>query len=290
MINTLRSHRPVNLKNMRCLIFLAAMAIATSVPAQRHMENLGRGVIAIRQPANRIFLSWRILGTDPKNISFNVYRSTANNKAIKLNNKPLTGPTHFTDSLADLSKANEWYVKPVIKNKELNASRPFAMSPGPPVQPYLQVKLQTPEGYSPNDASAGDLDGDGEYELVVHMAGRGRDNSQKGMTDEPVLQAYKLDGRLLWSINLGKNIREGAHYTQFIVYDLDSDGRAEVACKTADGTRDGVGKAIGDADADHRNADGYILKGPEYFTIFDGRTGAALATTDYIPARHPDTL
>src|SRR5690606_6938716 len=104
------------------------------------------------------------------------------------------------------------------------------------------------------------------------------------------LQAYELDGTLLWSINLGKNIREGAHYTQFMVYDLDGDGRAEVACKTADGTIDGKGQVIGDPDADHRNEQGHILRGPEYLTVFDGLTGAALHTTDFIPPRHPDTL
>ena len=72
------------------------------------------------------------------------------------------------------------------------------------------------------------------------------------------------------SINLGKNIREGAHYTQFMVYDLDGDGKAEIACKTADGTIDGKGKVIGDPQADHVDASGKILTGPEYFTVFDG--------------------
>jgi rhamnogalacturonan endolyase len=131
----------------------------------------------------------------------------------------------------------------------------------------------------------GDLDGDGEYEIVLHQAGRGRDNAQAGMTDPPILEAYRLDGTLLWRIHLGKNVREGAHYTQFMVYDLDGDGRAEVACKTADGTVDGRGQVIGDARADWRDERGYILDGPEYLTIFDGKTGAALATTDYLPPR-----
>ncbi len=93
-----------------------------------------------------------------------------------------------------------------------------------------------------------------QYDIVLHQAGRGRDNSQARLTTEPpILQAYKLDGTRLWRINLGRNIREGAHYTQFMVFDLDGDGRAEVACKTADGTVDGQGKVIGDAQADHRN-------------------------------------
>lgn len=276
--------------NIRSICFFFTLTISVSLHAQRNMEDLGRGVVAIAQPANKVFISWRLLSTDAENVTFNIYRVTDKSKPVKLNNKPLAGPTHYTDSLADLSKTNEWYVKPVAKNKELDASKSFTITGGSQAQAYLKVPLKTPEGYTPNDASAADLDGDGDYELVIHMTGRGRDNSQRGMTDEPILHAYKLDGTLLWSINLGKNIREGAHYTQFMVYDLDSDGRAEVACKTADGTKDGVGKIIGDATADHRNENGYILKGPEYFTIFDGRTGAALATTNYIPARHPDTL
>ncbi|RYE01847.1 MAG: hypothetical protein EOP44_07460, partial [Sphingobacteriaceae bacterium] len=111
----------------------------------------------------------------------------------------------------------------------------------------------------------------------------------------PIFQAYKMDGTLLWTINLGRNIREGAHYTQFMVYDLDGDGIAEFACKTADGTVDGKGKVIGDSTKDWRNLSvppkntfyGKILNGPEYFTIFSGKTGEALATTDYMPSRYP---
>ena len=113
---------------------------------------------------------------------------------------------------------------------------------------------------------------------------RGRDNSQAGTTGESKLEAYRLDGRFLWRINLGKNIREGAHYTQFMVYDLDGDGRAEVVCKTADGTFDGMGNAIGDAAADYRNASGFILDGPEFLTVFEGATGKAPGDDRVYPA------
>jgi rhamnogalacturonan endolyase len=149
----------------------------------------------------------------------------------------------------------------------------------------LSIPLQTPEGCTPNDASVGDLDGDGEYEIVIKQEIRGIDNSRSGFSGQSKLEAYKLDGRLLWRIDLGRNIREGAHYTQFIVYDLDGDGRAEVACKTADGTVDGTGRTIGDPQADYRDRRGYVLDGPEYLTLFDGRTGAELVTTDYVPPR-----
>ncbi len=121
---------------------------------------------------------------------------------------------------------------------------------------YLSVPLKTPEGYSPNDCSAADLDGDGSYELVVHMIGRGVDNAFSGNSSDAVFQAYKLDGTMLWEINLGRNIRDGAHYTPFIVYDLDGDGKAEMVCKTADGTRDGLGNILGDPNADWREKGG----------------------------------
>jgi rhamnogalacturonan endolyase len=156
----------------------------------------------------------------------------------------------------------------------------------PGLKSYLSIPLQTPSGYAANDASVGDMDGDGDYEIVIHMTGRGRDNSQGGFTDPPIFQCYTLEGKLLWSINLGKNIREGAHYTQFMVYDFDNDGRAELAMKTADGTIDGKGTVIGDSTRDFRNEKGYILSGPEYLTMFDGLTGEALSTVDYIPPRH----
>jgi len=96
------------------------------------------------------------------------------------------------------------------------------------------------------------------------------DNSHDGYTGEVYFDCYKLNGQHLWRINLGRNIRAGAHYTQFMVFDLDGDGKAEVVMKTADGTVDGKGKVIGNAQADYRNEQGRILTGPEYLTVFNG--------------------
>jgi rhamnogalacturonan endolyase len=253
----------------------------------RVRENLGRGVVAIQPEPGKVFVSWRLLASDPANTAFNVYRVTQGAQPVKLNAAPLTGPTHFTDDHPALATASAYCVRPVLDGVEQPATGEFKFAANPPEQPYLAVPLKTPAGYTPNDASVGDLDGDGAYEIVLHQTGRAHDNSHQGETDPPILQGYRLDGTLLWSINLGRNIREGAHYTQFIVYDLDGDGRAEIACKTADGTTDGKGTVIGDPKADHRNSGGYILAGPEFLTIFDGLTGAALATTDYNPPRHP---
>src|SRR5699024_5175083 len=94
-----------------------------------------------------------------------------------------------------------------------------------------------------------------------------------------------LDGTQLWRIDLGVNIRAGAHYSQPQVYDYDSDGTAEIIVETADGTTDGEGTVIGDPDADFRDDAGTVLDGPEYLTVFEGATGRALDTIDYVPPR-----
>lgn len=272
--------------------FLLTIFSYTALFAQRQMENLDRGLVAIHTGNDRFFVSWRVLGTDPADLAFNLYRKSGEEAAVKLNAQPITGATNFIDSTARETKANTWFVKSVINGKEKEERGSFTMPVNALVKPYISLPLHQIPRYIPNDCSVGDLDGDGQYEILVHMTGRGRDNSQAGITDPPIFQAYKLDGTFLWQINLGKNIREGAHYTQFMVYDLDGDGIAEFACKTADGTIDGKGKVIGDPNADWRDTSnahsktyGRVLKGPEYFTIFSGKTGEALATTDYIPPR-----
>ncbi|WP_165501739.1 rhamnogalacturonan lyase [Pedobacter frigiditerrae] len=249
------------------------------------MEKLDRGLIAMRQGTDSVYVGWRLLGTEPDEIAFNLYRKAGEKTAFKLNKQPITESTNYLDTKVDFSTANTYFIKAVINGIEQQASKSFVLPVNAPSQQYLDIPLRTPVGYSPNDTSVGDLDGDGEYELIVHQTGRGRDTPSNGFTDPPIFQAYKLDGTFLWEINLGKNIREGAHYTQFMVYDLDGDGIAEFACKTADGTRDGKGKIVGDSTKNWVNRLGKILEGPEYFTIFSGKTGEALATTDYIPAR-----
>ena len=265
---------------------ISALLVLLLLPAfmfpQRVMEYLDRGVVATPDGKGNIFISWRSLVTDPQQVSFAVYRKVNNGKAQKIA-AGIKNISSHTDKAADGTKTYSYYVRPVTNGKEGEASKTSTVKPGAP--PYLSIPLHTPAGYAPNDCSVADLDGDGAYEIILHQAGRAKDNSQAGITDPPLLQAYKLDGTFLWQINLGKNIREGAHYTQFMAYDLDADGRAEIAVKTADGSIDATGKVIGDSSKDWRNSAGYILSGPEYLSIFDGLTGAVLATTDFVPPR-----
>ena len=272
---------------MRKLLVLSALSVLAGgmVQAQRQMEYLDRGVYAVSEGNGKVFVSWRLMADEPQNTGFNLYRMT-NGKVTKLNQTPLLKGTNFEDLSADTNAVNIYYVKTVNAGKERDTDGKFTLKPHSPI--YLSIPLKTPYGYTPNDVSVADLDGDGQYEIILHQTGKGRDNSQDGMTDPPIFQAYKLDGTLLWQINLGKNIREGAHYTQFMVYDLDGDGSAEIVMKTADGTVDGVGKVIGDSTKDFREKAGRIgriLQGPEYLTVFSGRTGAAINTVDYIPPR-----
>lgn len=269
-----------------CLVTII-FSITPSAIAQRQMEYLNRGLYVVSAGNSKAFVSWRMLATDADNSGFNVYRQTGKSKPVKLNDQPIIQTTSFSDESLDTTTDNVYYVRTVAGGKEGETSNRFLLKAN--AKPYLSIPLRTPAGYAPNDASVGDLDGDGEYEIILHQVGRSHDNSQAGFTDPPIIQAYKLNGDFLWQINLGKNIREGAHYTQFIVYDLDGDGKAEIAMKTADGTIDAKGKVIGDSTKDWRNEKGYILAGPEYLTIFNGQTGEAEATVDYIAPRYPSS-
>ncbi|MFG6686914.1 rhamnogalacturonan lyase [Mariniflexile sp. HNIBRBA6329] len=252
--------------------------------AQKQMENLDRGVLAVRKNSNEVLVSWRILASEFENASYNIYRGST-----LLNTIPITGASNFIDTI----DSNETYsVSAIINSKEQEISKPVNVWNNI----YKTIPIKAPKGgttpdgrdykYEANDASVGDLDGDGEYELILKwMPSNSHDNSHRGYTGSTILQGLKLDGTILWTIDLGKNIRSGAHYTQFLVYDFDGDGKAEIACKTADGTIDGKGTILGDASADFRTPNGYILSGPEYLSLFNGETGAFITTQDYIPAR-----
>ncbi len=273
-------------------------------PLVRQMEYLNRGLVVVRSGATTAYVGWRLLGTDPADIAFNLYRSASGAAAVKLNAAPLTTTTDFVDSTANFSLTNTYIVRPLIGGVEQEASESYTLTAAAPVQQYLDVPLQIPPSgttpanenytYNANDASVGDVDGDGQYEIILKWdPSNSKDNSQSGYTGNVFVDAYKLDGTRLWRIDLGRNIRAGAHYTQFMVYDLDGDGRAEVAMKTAPGTVDGLGNFVlmpgDDPNADYRNSAGYVLAGPEYLTVFDGLTGAQRATVDYIVPRHPTT-
>ncbi|MBA8826443.1 hypothetical protein FHX42_003819 [Saccharopolyspora lacisalsi] len=257
----------------------------SSAPAGRTGQaasTMDRGLTAV-STARGVLVSWRLFADEPRDVGFDVYRG-----GHKLNEQPIVDSTNFLDRGGTPDSVYRLRVAGSRTEKTVTTRTWSA--------PHRDIPLDKPAGgttpdgvdhtYRANDASVGDLDGDGQYEIVLKWdPTNSHDNSQEGYTGEVFLDAYELDGTRLWRIGLGPNVRAGAHYTQFLVYDFDGDGLSEVVFKTADGTVDGTGRVIGDPNADHRNDRGRVLTGPEYLTVFDGRTGKALATTDFAPAR-----
>jgi rhamnogalacturonan endolyase len=331
-------------KIMMTLALLAAIA-AWCQPRydmnRINRERLDRGVVAVRQDEGRVIVSWRTLTDDKKGQAYDVYRN-----GEKLNSQPLTtGGTFFIDN-TPLDTDATYKIRGGSKNGSytLKAGAPHGYIPIPLVKPADGI---SPDGrrysYTANDASVGDVDGDGQYEIIVKWdPSNSHDNAHDGFTGNTLFDCYRLSGEHLWRIDMGPNIRSGAHYVPFIVYDLDGDGRAELMVKTADGTVDAKGKIIGDGTKDWREGakealanaeknreriqkeeaerekmrkeweemrrqgirpdrnemrrrwgrmnsgkrnDGRILSGPEYITVFNGLTGEAMATADYIPER-----
>lgn len=276
--------RRIRIEKLGLLMVMIAWISAMTCQAQREIEQLDRGLLAVKV-SNGVYLSWRVLGDEYLNVGYNLYRESS-----KLNAEPISGASCFLDTGGTMDIG--YSVAAVINGIEQEKSVPVtAWGSNSRLIPLQRPGGgTTPDGvnytYNASDLSVGDLDGDGQYEIILKWdPSNSKDNSRSGYTGNVYLDAYEIDGTFLWRIDLGINIRAGAHYTQFMVYDLDGDGKSEVACKTADGSIDGAGTVIGNATADYRNSSGYILAGPEFLTVFNGETGAAMATTNYIPAR-----
>lgn len=282
-------------------MLLTALAVAAEAPQSEYLD---RGVVAVKTDGG-VFVSWRSLAGDGET-AFDVYRDSK-----KINKVPVTAVTSFMDT--------EGKPGAIYEVRAIGADGPA--SSGSCVAwatPYKKIHLNRPEGgkigavgeephvytYSPNDMSVGDVDGDGVYELFVKWdPSDAHDSSHTGFTGPTIIDCYKLDGTQLWRINLGHNIRSGAHYTQYMVYDFDGDGSAELICKTAPGTKDGKGNWVLMGDDrptedyrmhtdEPRKIFGHVLGGSEYLTCFSGRTGEALSTIAYKPGYHhvPDSI
>jgi rhamnogalacturonan endolyase len=310
------------MKHFTVILLLTTAITVYAQPAydisRLQREKLGRGLIAIRQSSQTVCVSWRYLSSDSTNTGFHVYRNEQ-----RLTNTPVMKTTCYYDKYAGNGPI-EYRVEPVSpQGKTLSPDGKYTLASNAPVG-YLNIPLNKPERgitpagqeytYLPNDASIGDADGDGEYEIILKWdPSNSHDNAHDGYAGNTYIDCYTLAGQKLWRIDLGKNIRSGAHYTPFIVYDLDGDGITEIVMKTADGTVDGQGNVIGDANADYRDKgdpakqrggdfpsgdprgkasesypprnQGRILTGPEYLTVFNGKTGKAMQTVNYIPPR-----
>lgn len=268
--------------------------------ASSYMEHLDRGVVALPAQGQGIFVSWRMLGTDSKDVCFDVERD---GKVIASHIKA----TNYTDQDGTAAHTYQIVTYQEMPKADGIAHREVSQKVKPWADLYQSMPISRPKGgttpdgrsytYTPNDCSVGDVDGDGEYEIILKWdPSNSHDNSHNGYTGDVIFDCYKLSGKKLWRINLGKNIRAGAHYTQFLVYDFDGDGKAEMICKTSAGSKDGKEKFVNEAatdedircldnKADYRNGAGRVQTGPELLTVFNGKTGQAMHTIWYNPNR-----
>nr|MDT0659080.1 rhamnogalacturonan lyase [Micromonospora sp. DSM 115978] len=247
------------------------------------LEQLDRGLVAAAT-GEGVFLSWRLLGhevsrpgeTGMVGADFRVYRDGRPIATV-------TDSTNYRDPAG--TATSEYRVAALVRGTEVDRSA--AVSPWS--SGYLDLPLRkpadgvTPAGeaytYSANDMSVGDVDGDGQYEYVVKWdPSNSKDVSQVGYTGPVYVDTYELDGTLLHRLDLGVNIRAGAHYTQFLVYDFDGDGRSEMMLKTAPGTKtiryDPAGNVVSeryitmpreDRRAGYSHADDYRMSAADYY-------------------------
>ncbi|WP_458780769.1 rhamnogalacturonan lyase [Arthrobacter sp. D3-16] len=237
------------------------------------LDHLDRGLVAAKT-SEGVFLSWRLLGNEATGSSatgltgtdFNIYRDGQKLAAV-------TDSTNFLDAAG--TAASEYQVRAVVGGVELDHSATATSWGGN----FKDIPLKkpadgvTPAGqaytYTANDASIGDVDGDGQYEFIVKWdPNNSKDVSQVGYTGNTYVDTYKADGTLLHRIDLGVNIRSGAHYTQLLVNDFDGDGRAEMMMKTAPGTK-----------STNFNADGSVASSA-FITLLQSDINAGYANTD----------
>ncbi|MFW6270575.1 MAG: HEAT repeat domain-containing protein [Bacillota bacterium] len=237
--------------------------------------NIDRGLVAVNVDQG-VYLSWRLLGTEKYDTPFNLYRD-----GKKVNKEPITDSTNYLDK--EGSKDSQYYVRPLKEGEEKEKSEKVSVWK----ENYLSIPVKQIPGddnwdYSIGDASTGDLDGDGQYEIVVTRIPPLEDQFIPG-DDEAMIEAYKMDGTFLWRINLGPNINT-VNTMDLLVYDFEGDDRAEVTTRTSDGSIDGEGKVIGESGVDYRPDDPYYIaeEHSEYLSIFDGKTGKELDRTEHI--------
>lgn len=283
-----------HMKKQLLVAGLTAMLTVPAVSAQQYAETLDRGAVIML--SGRVpYLSWRSFPSDNPDMYFDIYRD-----GKKINSTPVAKSTDYTDGKGKMT--NTYTIKAMLGEEVVEEFSPMKWAASQSLQlnqPAGGTSLSGEEyTYTPNDCSVGDVDGDGQYELIVKWyPTNAKDNSQGGYTGNTIIDCYEFDGTQLWRIDLGVNIRSGAHYTQFMVYDFDGDGMAEMICKTAPGSKDGEGNYVSSAATeaaiknvdntkDWRNSGGRIDGGQELLTVFKGTTGKALHTIFYNPNRN----
>ncbi|GAB6010973.1 rhamnogalacturonan lyase family protein [Viscerimonas tarda] len=280
---------------MRKIITLLLLLLSLqTMNAQRQMEHLDRGVVAVNKGGGKLFISWRYFATDTENIAFNVYRQIGYGTPVKLNSSPITGATNYTWTVsgAGLTVASRVYVKPVVNGVEgaeegswsLTANMPagrivrdYLFEPFPAGYPDMKMKFCWP----------GDLNGDGKYDFIVdrHPSGTASEDGGDeigeidGSSPSSHIDAYKDDGTFLWRIKMGYNvITSNGHNDMVTVYDMDGDKKAEVLLAVSEGTTFPNGQVITGADGTVTDYNGKVGSAPQWIAIVSGETGNLIDT------------
>lgn len=240
---------------------------------ERTEEKLNRGIIATEDESKNVYVSWRLLKTDPADVAFDVYRE-AGKRSVKLNRKPITATTDFIDRKADDHSNDQYWVVPVGKNFKGTPSERVSVTTkktvGEPA--YISIPLQNDVVPGRRRLGIADLNGDGKFDFVLIQPNVSKDPGSRPDSSQVTykIEAYLNDGTFLWRNDLGDGIEPGVWYSPFIAYDFDGDGKAEIAVKTAS-------KGV-------RDADGAVYEGEEWVSIWEGMTGKEITKSGW-PAR-----
>ena len=250
---------------------------------ERQFENLSRGLVAV-PGENGTLVSWRFLGTDSNSLTYNLYCS-----GEKLNDKPINTTNFFHTGAG----ANAEYTLKEVENGEETGVEYTTTAWD---KNYIGFKVTEREGYNIDDGAVADLDGDGEYEILLRRVPSMDVNTR---TSYPVIEAYKTDGTHMWTIDIGPNEINEVDIN-FLAYDMDGDGKAEVIMRSFEGTTDGKGNTTGDTNGDgitdYSKSESnlaifkdrqYIVSTPEFLSIYDGETGEETDRTDLKPSKEP---
>ena len=238
---------------------------------ERVKEKLGRGVVAKPREKGGVYVQWRLLEGDPEDVAFNVYRAAGGRAPVKLNDDALADTTDWVDANPPSDVKKSYFVRPVVDGRERKRSESAVVAPNAKPKAYRSIDLQG--DYQFQKVGIGDLNGDGRYDFVIKQPNINIDPSHHKPAETTYkLEAYLSDGTFLWRRDLGWNVITGIWYSPYVVHDFNGDGQAEVAAKTAP------------TDEDYRDENGRVLSGPEWLSVFDGKTGEELARADW-PSR-----
>ncbi len=254
------------------VIFISSLIFIGCSRESSFSEKIDRGLIALPKDRGVVYVGWRQLSSDPKDIGFNVYRmEIGKNEYEKVNDEPILNSTNYVDREVVPGNAYRYRVKTVINGKEEETEGPAYVFAFPWNKPYISILFQG--DYRAQNLAIADLDGDGKYDYVIKQPAFNTDPWREPgywrRSKEPYkLEAYSSNGKFMWRYSMGWAIETGMWYSPYIVYDIDGDGFAEVYAKAGEG--------------DPRELDGHVIEGSEYLVKIDGRTGKIVKKINWL--------